>query len=270
MSSQSIREYLLTKQYKNADNLNARIELHRRFSTNGYGWTRFVFDQLVAALPSDARVLEIGCGPATLWRANVNRIPAGWDVTLSDFSAGMLDEARASLAESGRAFHFAEVDAQTIPYADASFDGVVANHMLYHVPDRDKALGEIRRVLKPNGTLFAATNGERHLVEFEELLRRAETPEGWWRVPAATLDFSLENGGAQLARHFSAVEPRPYDDALEVTETEPLVAYVLSTSTAGRMTEERIARFRRVVEAEIAARGAVHISKETGLFVARA
>lgn len=270
MTGPNERDYLLTKQYKNAGNLNARIALHRRFSTNGYGWTRFVFDQMVAALPPDARVLEIGCGPATLWRANMDRVPAGWEVTLSDFSAGMLDEARASLAESGRAFHFAEVDAQAIPYADASFDGVVANHMLYHVPDRDKALGEIRRVLKPNGTLFAATNGERHLVEFEELLRRAETPEGWWRVPTATLDFSLENGGEQLARHFSAVEPRPYDDALEVTETEPLVAYVLSTSTAGRMTEERIARFRRVVEAEIAARGAVHISKETGLFVARA
>ncbi len=269
MTGPNIRDYLLTKQYKNADNLNARIELHRRFSTNSYGWTRFVFDQMVATLPSDARVLEIGCGPATLWQANADRIPIGRDVTLSDFSAGMLDEARASLAESGRAFHFAEVDAQAIPYADASFDGVVANHMLYHVPDRDKALGEFRRVLKPGGTLFAATNGERHLIEFEELLRRAETPEGWWRMPAVTLDFSLENGGPQLARHFSDVELRPYEDALEVTEAEPLVAYVLSTSSAGRMTAERIARFRQVIEAEIATRGAVHISKETGLFVAR-
>ncbi|HST88514.1 MAG TPA: class I SAM-dependent methyltransferase, partial [Ktedonobacterales bacterium] len=204
-----------------------------------------------------------------LWRANMDRVPAGWEVTLSDFSAGMLDEARASLAESGRAFHFAEVDAQAIPYADASFDGVVANHMLYHVPDRDRALGEMRRVLKPGGTFFAATNGERHLVEFEELLRRAETPEGWWRLPAVTMDFSLENGRAQLARHFADVEMRPYEDALEVTEAEPLVAYVLSTSSAARMTEERIARFRQVVAAEIAARGAVHISKETGLFVAR-
>lgn len=269
MTGPNIREYLLTKQYKNADNLNARIELHRRFSTNSYGWMRFVFDQLVAALPSDARVLEIGCGPATLWRANVNRIPAGWDVTLSDFSAGMLDEARASLAESGREFHFAEVDAQAIPFADASFDGVIANHMLYHVPDRDKALGEIRRVLKPGGTLFAATNGERHLIEFEELLRRAETPEGWWRMPAAMMDFSLENGRDQLARHFSHVELRPYENALEVTETEPLVAYVLSTASAARMTEEHVARFRRVAEEEIAARGTVHISIETGLFAAR-
>src|SRR5690348_11582874 len=231
---------------------------------------RFVFDQMLAALPSDAHVLEIGCGPATLWRANADRIPAGWDVTLSDFSAGMLDEARVGLAESGRAFHFAEVDAQAIPYPDASFDGVIANHMLYHVPDRENALGEMRRVLKPNGTFFATTNGERHLIEFEELLRRAETPEGWWRHPAVTSDFSLGNGREQLARHFSTVELRPYENALEVSETEPLVAYVLSTSSAARMTEEHVARFRRVVEDEIAARGTVHISTETGLFVARA
>jgi ubiquinone/menaquinone biosynthesis C-methylase UbiE len=137
------------------------------------------------------------------------------------------------------------------------------------VPNREKALGEIRRVLKPNGTFVAATNGERHVIEFKELLRRAETPEGWWRMPAATSDFSLENGRDQLARHFSHVELRPYENALEVTETEPLVAYVLSTASAARMTEEHVARFRRVVEDEIAACGTVHISIETGLFVAR-
>jgi ubiquinone/menaquinone biosynthesis C-methylase UbiE len=265
-----MREYLLTKQYKNAENLNARIELHRRFSTNTYGWSRFVFDQVLAGLPRDARVLEIGCGPATLWRASLDRMPDSWDVALSDFSAGMLDEARACLAGSGREFHFAEVNAQAIPYADASFDGIIANHMLYHVPVRDKALAEMRRVLAPGGSLFAATNGERHLIEFADLLRRAGMPEGWWRLPEATKLFTLENGREQLARHFAQVELRIYANALEVTEAEPLMAFLLSSSSRERMTEEHIARFRRAAEAEIASHGAVHISVEPGLFVARA
>jgi ubiquinone/menaquinone biosynthesis C-methylase UbiE len=260
--------YLLQQQYKDAGNLNARIALHKRFSTNPYPWTRWVFDQLLE-LPAGARILEIGAGPGTLWRGNLDRIPAGWDVTLTDFSPGMLAEAQNTLGARGHPFSFAIADAQDIPYPDASFDAVIANHMLYHVPDRPRALAEIRRVLKPEGRLYAATNGARHLIEIEQLLRRAGVHAGWWRMPAATSGFTLENGQEQLVREFPRVELRLHKGALEVTEAEPLVAYVLSTSTRAQMTEARIARLRQVAQDEIATQGAVHISKETGLFVAQ-
>ncbi len=259
--------YLLQQQYKDASNLNARIDLHRRFSTNMYGWTRWVFDQLLE-LPERARILEVGAGPAILWRYNASRIPTGWDVTLTDFSPGMVAEAEKNLHASDHPFTFALADAQALPYAGASYDAVVANHMLYHVPDRPRALTEIRRVLRPGGRLFAATNGEGHLRDIQRLLDRAQASEGWWRALGATAGFTLANGHDQLARVFPQVELRVYDDALEVTEIEPLVAYVLSTSTREFMTEDRIARLRQVAEDEIAARGAIHIAKESGLFVA--
>src|SRR5262245_7806534 len=124
------QQYLLNEQYRNASNLNARIELHRRFSTNAYGWHRWVFDHF--RLPPEARVLELGCGPGELWRENADRIPEGWEVTLADLSPGMLAAARRSLRDLLRSFAFAEVDAQSIPFPDACFDGVIANHMLYH------------------------------------------------------------------------------------------------------------------------------------------
>jgi ubiquinone/menaquinone biosynthesis C-methylase UbiE len=82
-------------QYRDASNLNARIALHERFSTNAYGWQRWVFDQL--ELPPDARVLELGCGTGKLWVENRDRTPEGWDVTLTDASPGMLREARRNL-----------------------------------------------------------------------------------------------------------------------------------------------------------------------------
>jgi len=77
----------------------------------------------------------------------------------------MLEEAQESLHDSLCPFTFAVVDAQAIPYPDAHFDAIIANHMLYHVPDRPKALAEIRRALKPGGHFYASTLGANHLRE---------------------------------------------------------------------------------------------------------
>src|SRR3954453_4717747 len=96
--------YLRADQYRDASNLNARIALHERFSTNPYGWHRWVFDHLRFA--PQARLLELGCGAASLWRENRARIPNGWEIFLSDFSPGMAQEARCGLEGSGKEFRY--------------------------------------------------------------------------------------------------------------------------------------------------------------------
>ena len=116
-------------------------------------------------LSADARILEIGYGPADLWVQNLDRLPAGWTITLTDFSVGMIEAAQRNLAGAGRPFTFRPMNAQSIPFDTATFDAVIANHMLYHVPDLTKAVAEIHSVLKPGGTLYAATNGKGHLRE---------------------------------------------------------------------------------------------------------
>src|SRR5579859_7250150 len=100
--------HLLNHQYHDASNLNARMALHARFSVNGYGWHRWVFDQFY--LPPQARLLELGCGPGTLWAKNHDRIPKGWNILLSDFSAGMLEEARYNLEGVSHPFEFQRFD----------------------------------------------------------------------------------------------------------------------------------------------------------------
>src|SRR5262245_7631139 len=152
----------LKSQYKTADNLNARIQLHELYSTNTYPWTDWLFDQWV--LPAASRILEVGCGPAYMWPQLLERIPPGWEVILSDISPGMVGQAREALAGVGPQFRFAQSDIQRLPWLEGTFDAVIANHMLYHVPDRPRALAEIRRVLKPGGKLYAATNGDSHMA----------------------------------------------------------------------------------------------------------
>jgi ubiquinone/menaquinone biosynthesis C-methylase UbiE len=264
MSKVSDQEYLLTEQYQDASNLNARIQLHARFSTNKYGWARWVFDQF--DVPPESRVLDLGCGPGDLWSENLDRIPEDWDATLSDFSMGMLQEAQANLCDSQWRFEFEVIDAQAIPFEDDSFDAVIANHMLYHVPDRAKALGEIRRVLRPGGRFYASTVGQSHLQELSELVNRFTDTNLWSGQPAES--FLLENGLEQISQWFPRVTPYRYEDALVITEANPLIAYVLSTEAGSTLVGDRLTEFVGFVEQEIALHGAIHITKDSGIFEA--
>ncbi len=263
------QSYLRDHQYRDASNLDARIALHRRFSTNDYPFTRWEFDHYVdpaAGLPERARVLELGTGPATLWRENLPRVPSGWSITLTDLSPGMLEEARQNLGDAAERFNFQEVDAQALPFGDEAFDAVIANHMLYHVPDRPLAIREIARVLGPGGRLFAATNGSGH-VQFLRDLRKKFGREDWSRV--SSREFTLENGGEQLAPFFVQIEIDRFESALLVDEVEPLVAYVQSMEEDARETAVATA-LRAFVEQEMAARnGTIRIENNTGMFTAR-
>ena len=258
------QSYLLKDQYRDSANLDARVRLHVLFSTNKQGWNRWYFDQL--DLPPNARILELGCGPGYLWRDNLDRIPSGWDTTLSDFSAGMIDQARANL--SSQDFRYEIIDAQSIPYDAGTFDAVIANHMLYHVPDRASALSEMRRVLNATGRAYLATNGARHLVELDDLTRRFDPQVNLGWDQRAHDMFSIDTGSAELQPWFPSIEVRRYDDALIVTEVQPLVDYILSMADPVVAAQCR-AELTAFIEGEMQANGAIHITKDSGLFIAR-
>ncbi|KAA3660968.1 MAG: class I SAM-dependent methyltransferase [Chloroflexi bacterium] len=265
--------YLQNEQYKDSANLDARASLHRRFSTAKVEWQSWVFDHM--KLVTGNRVLECGCGPGWLWRNNLERIPAGCHITLTDLSPGMVAEAEAALANSGHQFDFQPLDIQELPFADDTFDMVVANHMLYHVPDFDKALKEVKRVLKGNGRFLAATNGDDHMKEISEfghMLFPEETAElkdtRLKRDETFFLAFRLENGGELLEPYFCQVDLNIYEDGLQVTEVPPLMAYILST-IADKMTDDIVSKLVNFLEEKLAAHGVIEISKETCLFVCK-
>jgi SAM-dependent methyltransferase len=172
-------DYLRGDQYRDSKNLNARANLHRQYSTNRVGWHRWVFDLL--KLAPRVRVLECGCGPGWLWRSDLDSLPAGCQVTLTDLSPGMV----------------------------------------------------------------------------------------FGREWAASSTFGLKNGRKQLESWFSEITVHLYEDSLEVTEVEPLLAYISSSSIAQAHLSEKIrGQIRRHVAQEIATQGAFHITKGSGVFEA--
>lgn len=265
------KAYLRDQQYRDSSNLDARANLHRLYSTNPRGWHEWVFDQL--NLQPGTAVLECGGGPGWLWRNNVSRIPENCQITASDFSEGMVAEAEAALAGSEQDFRFQTVNIEEIPFPDDCFDVVVANHMLYHVPNLDAALAEVRRVLKPTGRFFAATNGDDHMREIKELALELAPQVTEFEWPRLT--FRLENGRSFLTSAFDYIDLLPYEDSLEVTEVEPLIAYVQSMTLLKVIDVDEETAYAKInelaaaVAEEIEEKGAFHITKSQGLFTAQ-
>jgi SAM-dependent methyltransferase len=255
------RTELRTTQYGDSRNLSARASLHARFGVGPMPWFEWVFDRLPRG--EAARVLEVGCGDGSLWRSNAGRIPPTWQLVLADLSDGMVAEATRVLPGSPGVVG----DVCNLPFRTACADVVVADHMLYHAPDIPRAIGELRRVLRAGGTLFAATNGRAHMAEVFEIEHEA-LPDLYPSERRAELGFAVENGEDLLRKRFRDVVRHDFPDGLRVDEVEPLVAYVASMSprplTDGELDAVAAAVRRRL------ASGPIRITKQTSLFVARA
>jgi SAM-dependent methyltransferase len=147
-------------------------------------------DVAVAALAElrPRRLLEVGPGTGAFAARCAAEL--GCEVVAVDSSPAMVAATAAAGVEAMLG------DVQQLPFRDGAFDAAVAAWMLYHVPDRDRAIGELARVLRPGGRLIAVTNGREHLAELWRLVEADPGETG----------FSAENGGDQLRRHFPSVE----------------------------------------------------------------
>lgn len=273
--------------YADPTKLGARIDLHNHFSTNPVRFPEWELS--LVDLSTVRRALDAGCGTGNFLVPLARRLAGqGATVVGLDLSAGVLATARARV-EAERLPATCQIgDVEALPFADGTFDLALANFMLFHVPDLDKGIAELRRVLRLGGTLLAATNGEGHMRELFELGATASVAAGAPEAALASkwqesrLLFSLQNGAAWLGRHFAQVRLERHIDALRVTELEPLVAYFASTWTLDQMVEamastpeERkalrgriIDRFRALAAERLAAEGCVRIAKDAGAFVA--
>lgn len=222
-------EKSLKNQYQNASNISSRINLHSVYSANKQGWFPWLFEQ--CQLKPGMQILEIGCGDGSLWLENNTRIPSDISVTLTDVSGGMLRDARRAITgtlhnEDAR-FQFRVVDAQKIPFADESFDLVIANHVLFYCENLDYVCEEVSRVLKKDGIFLCSTYGQNHMKEISQLV--ADFDDRIVLSAEKLYDrFGKENGKQLLSKYFSDISWISYDDHLNVTEPEPLISYVLS------------------------------------------
>jgi ubiquinone/menaquinone biosynthesis C-methylase UbiE len=252
------------QQYSDDTNLSVRKNLHEKYSTNKKGFSAWLWEQYG---PFDnCRILELGCGNGAQWENKAESMPDGCNVILTDFSDGMVNIVKEKYA-AYPAFSFHQTDIQDIGFTDETFDIIIANHMMYHVPDIPKALSEVRRVLKPGGKFYASTIGSGGLVLFlHETFKRFNPDTGAFKDAGA---FTLQNGLEILREHFSDVERRDYIDSLAVTKTQDLMDWVNSAISMIGYPENELDEVFEYLESIRKMDGAINIPKEAGLFVAR-
>jgi SAM-dependent methyltransferase len=260
--------YLRDVQYRDSARLAARASLHVKYSTAAVAWFPWVASQI--AWPAGARVLEVGCGAGWLWAEASAHLPGRLDLTLTDLSPGMVAESLDRVGGLGRhrRVEGGVADAQALPLASRSFDVVIANHMLYHVPDPGRAVAELARVTRPNGVLVAGTVGAAHLAELREI---GTEVFGWHPVAETVAAFGIEVGEPILRSCFGAVEWRPYDDCLDCTDADDVVAFLASSPPVEGATGKDRQRVVEAVRRRFAdGGGRMRVSKETGVFVCTA
>lgn len=254
-------------QYRDSARFDVRVQIYALYDTSPESWMRWLFERL--AIGKGERVLELGCGTGNVWRENAERVPADVSLVLTDLSPGMLGEARARLAGLPLSPELREADAQALPFADESFDLVIANHMFYHVPDRARALREIRRVLRRGGRLLVGTNHWTHLLELREVLTRFELA-GLLLAPLRDpSEFDLETAAEEISRVLDVVGVERRRSALEIRAVEPLIAYVRSMADAERVPDAALEPLARHVGRQIELMGALHVGIASGVVQAR-
>ena len=143
---------------------------------------------------------------------------------------------------------------------------VVANHMLYHVPDIPRAIAELARVLRPGGVALVSTNGADHMRELTAILLSTFADAR----PDEVSRFGRESGGDLLAASFAAVEWVGFDDELICADPGDVLAYITSFPPGEHATPDELASLREAVDAAFAAGGGtLRITKDGGAFVAR-
>ncbi len=257
----SNEETNIIEQYKNAKNLNDRIRLHEKYSTNKQGWFNWLFEKI--DFSNVNRLLELGCGNGKLWQENKIDL-RNREVFLSDISEGMVEEVRNKL---GTDFNCILADAERIPFKDAYFDSIIANHVLFYLNDLNLGLKEISRVLKSDGILYCSTYGKEHMKEITEIVQGFDSRINLSNHKLYEI-FGLENGERILSKYFKNIQRFDYKDTLEITESKPLVDYIMSChGNQNEILGPRLAEFKEYIDRLLKQDGKIVVTKQAGLFI---
>lgn len=248
------------EQYQKHNNLDIRVELHKRYSKNKFGFNNWIFSNY--QITEDIKVLELGCGTGELWKNQLDVIDKMEQLIVTDFSSDMVEKTKSVIGNRDNV-EYKIMDIQNISFENETFDIVIANMLLHHVDDIDKALDEVNRVLKKGGIFYCATFGENGVVDYLASLFKNEINR-----ELENKTFTLQNGKNYLIRYFNNVEKLLYDDELQVTNIDDLVQYIQSLKGISEIgsLDETIIRKRLEMKFN---NSMLVIPKEYGMFIAR-
>ncbi len=255
------KEYLRSVQYGNSSKLSARKDLHQRFMPRGSDVWDFLWAHYDFSMTTE--LLEVGCGHGTFWVHESARPPISASLTLTDFSPGMVEEARQKLMARGVKASFREADVENLPFEDGSFDTVLAQFMLYHAGSKDRALSEICRVLSPAGWAGIVLNYPDHMQEIDLEMKKIH--------PNIKNIFDAENFSSMdgidiFPKYFAHIERHDYEFKMKINDALAVTRYAQSI-VDGQVPVDFWENYFDAVSKVIRQDGAFVATRHTSLFV---
>lgn len=253
------------KQYENETKFKKRQGFHDKYSTNKYGFRNWMFDKY--QIFEGCKILELGCGNGVIWDEKYNELPSNVELILSDFSEGMC-----KIVEEKHKHHkniqVKQIDIQNIPYEDETFDIVIANHMLYHVPNVDKAIREVYRVLKKGGLFYASTLGTNGFQKYlNQKFKEFNSFMDYFNIQNWT--FTLKNGKEVLEKQFNNIEMCEYMDSIEISDENVLVEWIFTSVVMQNLDKNQFKGLAEHFAKDKDKNGIIHIPKQIGCFISK-
>ncbi len=255
---------MVSENYKNQENLVIRANLHQKYDKKRK-WSRWIFDNY--HFFEGCKILEVGCGNGSMWEGNIESLPTGTTLTLTDFTQGMVDVTKSKF-ESFSNVTVEQMNIQDIHFEDNSFDIIIANSMLYHIPNLSKAISEVYRVLKPGGIFYCTTfgvNGQQKF--FKENFRKFNPNITVYENE--TYPFVMQNGYEILSEKFHNIIRYDYIDSLDVTDAKDITDYVLSTVKMATVPEEETVGLLEYFESIKDENGIINVPREYCTFISQ-
>ena len=221
--------------------LAARAGLFK-YSVAETPWFLWVARQL--AFRDGDRVIDIGCGPAWFWAGATGALPAKLDLTLTDLSPGMVQEAleRCRTLPFG-SVHGRQADAVAVPFGDGVYDAAIAMHMLYHVADPARALSEMHRLVRPGGFVAVTTNGAGNMREIYELATVFGSPP----IDPSAAALGFEKTERLMRSVFDDVTVRQHPARLRITDPDDVFLAMTSYPPGENASDAQKAALRHAI-----------------------
>lgn len=142
--------------YGNTKNLLTRLNTWKTFGSNKVPLGSWIISHLPEIFKEDISMLDVGCGTGWLLKDILMRNPA-IQFHAIDLSSVMVTETRKRFSNNFDN-QIIQGDLLCLPYKKNSFDLITVIHVFHHIEDIKRALKELKRVIKPNGTIFITTS----------------------------------------------------------------------------------------------------------------
>jgi ubiquinone/menaquinone biosynthesis C-methylase UbiE len=206
---------LVRWEFASEERLEKRNALYKRL-VEGVHAEEVLFEAIEEFAPT--RALEVGCGAGAM--AERVRDELGAETVAVDSSERMVELTRQRGIEAYVA------DVQELPFGDGEFDCVFAGWLLYHVRDRERAIDECARVLRPGGRFVTATLADENMSDLWDFLGSPRD---------RNLGFSSSNGAEQLERRFAKVEAREAKGVVVFAKPHDMTEFVSANMTRAHL-----------------------------------